>query len=91
MRLLTNPTTDDRKTSDDRYEPSDEERTWPERAKVLSLVQLGMTMADALSCTPVESDIYISIHNARRIPPDHRSSGGAVMATREQVLAALRG
>lgn len=88
---MRSPTTDDRETSDGGYEPSDEERAWPERAKVLSLVQLGMTMADALSCSPVESDIYISIHNARRVPPGHRASGGAVMATREQILAAMRG
>lgn len=91
MRLLRNPTGDDRTDGDGGYEPSDEERAWPERAKVLSLVQLGMTMGDALSCTPLESDMYISIHNARRIPADHRIGGGAVMATREQILAAVRG
>lgn len=87
---MRSPTRDSRETSD-AYDPTDEERAWPERAKVLSLVQVGMTMADALSCSPVESDKYVAIHNARQVPPDHRVSGGTVMATRAQVLDALRG
>lgn len=69
---------------------TDEERTWPETAKVVSLIQLGISYADALALTPLESDRIILVHNARTIPPDERVSGGAHMASKQDVLAALK-
>lgn len=69
---------------------TDEERTWPETAKVVSLVTLGISYADAMELSPLESDRMILVHNARSIPPDERVSDGAHMASKQDVLAALK-
>lgn len=45
---------------------------------------------DALALSPLESDRIILVHNARAIPPDERVSGGAHMASKQDVLAALK-
>lgn len=45
---------------------------------------------DALALSPLESDRIILVHNARSIPPDERVSGGAHMASKQDVLAALK-
>lgn len=89
VRQLTRPTRP-RGSGGGELQLTDEERTWPETAKVVSLVTLGISYADAMTLSPLESDRIILVHNARSIPPDERVSGGAHMASKQDVLAALK-
>lgn len=89
IRQLNRPTRP-RGSSGGESQLTDEERTWPETAKVVSLVTLGISYADAMALSPLESDRIILVHNARSIPPDERVSGGAHIASKQDVLAALK-
>lgn len=90
VRQLTHPTRARGAGGGETPSLTDEERTWPETAKVVSLIQLGISYTDALALSPLESDRIILVHNARSIPPDERVSGGAHMASKQDVLAALK-
>ncbi|WP_156908413.1 hypothetical protein [Atopobium fossor] len=58
---------------------------------MLTLVAAGFSYEEAIGLSPIDTQIYLSIRNAWSIPADRRITGGVVMASREQVLQALRG
>lgn len=77
-------------SSDAESEP-DEAREWPTRARALALMRLGFSHSEACDLTPLDTQMYLSVAHAIAIPPEHRVCGGAVMATKAQLLSALRG
>lgn len=83
------PTRDSRETGSSEEE-ADEAREWPTRARALALMRLGFSHSEACDLTPLDTQMYLSVAHALSIPPEHRAGGGAVMATKAQLLSALR-
>ena len=76
MEALANPTRRIRnpRDSDEPHEPTIEERTWPDEARVLSVMAHGFTYDEAWHMSLRDYHRYTSLAAAWSIPYDQRES-----------------